>query len=97
MDEWRGEDRRDMQRREDQYQVPERVLEELAEAAARKAVHEATPAIARQAAEMGVQLALAEIHKEAGAGLFRLLKYVAIAGLLLAAGWLAMLNAKPGP
>lgn len=97
MDDYGGEERRHMQRREDQYQVPARVLEELAETAARKAIHEATPEIVKAAAELGVQIAMDSIQREAGAGLFRIVKYVAIAGLLAIAGWLAVLNAKISP
>lgn len=87
----------DRPRREDCYQVPARVLEELAENAARKAVEAATPAIAEKAAKIGVQMAFEDMQKQAGAGLFRLAKYTAIGALLLFASWLAVLNAKvPG-
>lgn len=87
----------DMQRREDCYQVPLRVLEELAENSARKAVEAATPEIAKQAAKLGVEIAFSQMQMQAGAGLFRLAKYTAIGALLLCASWLAILNSKlPG-
>lgn len=68
----------DMQRSSDMYQVPPRVLQELAENAARKAVEEATPHIAEQAAKRAVELAFDDLKKQAGGGLFSLAKYVFI-------------------
>lgn len=84
----------DMQRREDCYQVPARVLEELAENAARKAIDAATPQIVKKAAEMGVEMAFEKMQMQAGAGLFRLAKYTIIGAILLIAGWLAVINGK---
>lgn len=84
----------DVQRREDTYQIPARVLEDIAEKAAQKAVEAATPEIAEKAAKMGVQMAMMDLQQQAGAGLFQLAKYVLIGSLVALAGWLAMHNGK---
>lgn len=72
----------DMQRSSDLYQVPPRVLQELAENAARRAVEEATPRIAEEAAKRAVELAFDDLKKQAGGGLFHLAKYLFILMLL---------------
>ena len=79
----------DMQRSGDLYQVPPRVLQELAENAARKAVEEATPRIAEEAAKRAVELAFDDLKKQAGGGLFSLMKYLFIIALLSVAAFFA--------
>lgn len=80
----------DMQRREDEYRVPARVLEELAENAARKAIEAATPEIVEKAAKLGVQMAMDDLQRQAGAGLFQMMKYAAIGLILIVASWVAI-------
>lgn len=82
-------------RQDDQpeYQVPLRVLQDLARQAAMEALEahmeKNMPTIAAEAAKQGVGLFMDEVKKSAGGGLFQLVKLVSIAALLLIAGFLA--------